>query len=65
MATEGAFVENSHKTMMIHKGMVSILMNGGARVDLSLIRGYMMIDAQVLAVILAYFEWSYAIQEQR
>ena len=40
-------------------------MNGVARVDLSLIRGYITIDANFLAVILAYFEWSYAIQGQR
>ena len=40
--------------------MVSIFMNGRARVDLSLIRGDMVIDAQVYAVILGYFEWSYA-----
>ena len=45
--------------------MVSIFMNSGARIDLSLIRGYMVIDAQVLAVILAYFEWSYALTNQR
>ena len=59
MATEGAFVlGNSPKIMMFHKGMVSILMNGGARVDLSLEVGYIEIDASFLAIILAYFEWS-------
>ena len=60
MASEGAFVGNSHKIMVFLKGMVSIFMNGRARVDMSLIRGDMVIDAQVSAVILAYFEWSYS-----
>ena len=31
-------VGNSHKIVIFHKGMVSIFMNGGASVDLSLIR---------------------------